>query len=147
MRALRLYDEMGRITEENLTMHDPGAFVSFHEDPRINSAGKSWLRAQAGGRWVKFFYDSENVVRTLRQQEPGKEETIVTTYNEHGDPVVEITTTTSGDSGESASYSEMRYTYRYDQAGNWTERVAEYRSSPQGTFQAAVTVRRTLEYF
>ncbi len=147
MKAVCRYDEKGRVLEERLTMNDPGAFAPMHEDIGVTNAVKGWLRAQADDRWVKFFYDSENLVRALRQQEPGKDETIVTTYNEYGDPVVEITTTRSAE-GEETSYSEMRHTYQYDHVGNWTEKVSEYRLSPHDALQATrFTIRRALEYF
>jgi hypothetical protein len=151
--AMRIYDQMGRVTEEERTIHDPAAFLpaALRTQLSSNHQIKEWMNGWAGNRSVKFFYDSENqVIRTVRLG-PDKEEAVVTTYNEHGDPEVEITTTKPIIGGDAeatqSSYSETRYSYQYDQAGNWTEKAEAYRPSPEGAFEAPTTIRRILEYF
>jgi hypothetical protein len=44
-------------------------------------------------------------------------------------------------------YSEVRYSYKYDDHENWIEKTMSYRSSPDGTFPASSTVERTLTYY
>jgi len=41
-------------------------------------------------------------------------------------------------------YSDVRYSYKYDDRENWIEKAMSYRSSPDGTSQR--TVERTLTY-
>jgi hypothetical protein len=38
--------------------------------------------------------------------------------------------------GLPSSYSETRYSYQYDQHGNWTEKTVSYRSSSDAAFQS-----------
>ena len=88
----------------------------------------------------------------LRRRIFNREEEIETTYNEQGDKASEITRTISaGGSGDEPpgppEYSEARYSYQYDDYGNWTEQAVSYRSSPDGTFQSSFETRRTLTYY
>ena len=80
---------------------------------------------------------------------------IETTYNEHGDKAGEITRSTEigSEKEQSASrpglpaYSEVRYSYQYDDHDNWTEEIVSYRSSPGGVFESSSGRRRTLTYY
>ena len=88
----------------------------------------------------------------LRRRIFNREEEIETTYNEQGDKATEITRTISAGGTEDAplgpsEYSEARYTYQYDDYGNWTEQAVSYRSSPDGAFQSPLETRRTLTYY
>ena len=79
---------------------------------------------------------------------------IETTYNEHGDKAAEITRSTEigSEQEQSASrpglpsYSEVRYSYQYDDH-NWTEEIVSYRSSPGGAFESSSGRQRTLTYY
>jgi hypothetical protein len=44
-------------------------------------------------------------------------------------------------------YSEVSYSYKYDDRGNWIEKVSSYRSSPDGTFQPSSVIKRVLTYY
>jgi len=45
------------------------------------------------------------------------------------------------------SYSEVRYSYQYDQHENWIEKAVSYRSSPDATFQSSTVIKRTVTYY
>lgn len=151
--AVRIYDQMGRVAEEKFTMHDPAAPLPAAWSSLIsaNQQIKDWVIAQSGIYSAKFFYDPKNrVVRTLKQTFDTETE-VATSYNEHGDPEVESTTSRpiAHDDREvpPSSNSEARFSYKYDQAGNWTEKTTAYRYSPEGEFKPVATIQRTLEYF
>ena len=81
-----------------------------------------------------------------------RQEEIETTYNEHGDTESEITRSTrlaeeTDPAPSSPSYSEVRYSYQYDQHENWIEKAVSYRSSPDGTFQSSTVTKRTVTYY
>ena len=50
-------------------------------------------------------------------------------------------------SNESSDESWQRYEYRYDERGNFIERVVSGRSVPDLDFHRAVVERRTISYF
>jgi hypothetical protein len=142
--ATRTYDELGRVVEEKLVMEDP--MPIFPSAVRSNPDATGWMNAHAGVYSIKFFYDSANrVTRTVRQN-LDQEDVVVTTYNELGDPALEITTSRPvAGSDEGTTAAETRYSYQYDQAGNWTEKIAL--NLAEGAVVATVMTRRNLEYF
>lgn len=150
--AIRIYDTMGRVSEETLTMHVPSAFwpAALRPHLRVNNEIKERMNAGIGSRSVKFFYDSDRTIRTVKRARD-EEVVVVTACNEHNDPEVEITTARAVVAGDTvttlASYSEVRHSYQYDHARNWTEKTSECRTSPEGAFSAPMTIRRALEYF
>jgi hypothetical protein len=84
------------------------------------------------------------------------EERVETAYNEHGDKAAEITRSTqiaseeeqsAAASPELPSYFEARYSYQYDDHGNWTREIVSCRSSPDSAFGPSGERRRTVEYY
>jgi hypothetical protein len=88
--------------------------------------------------------------RILNQKEDTE-----TTYNEHGDIESEVTRRVevaaepdpAAASALSPYYSEIRYSYRYDEHGNWIEKTGSSRSSPDEAWQPSTSVTRTLTYY
>ena len=146
--AVRVYDHAGRVTEERLTIHSLAAYIptALSSNDTVNE----WLKSRGSSHSVEFFYDSGiHPTRTVRRDH-NKEDVVVTSYNEHGDPEVEITTSKNmvDGNGEAPSlHWETRYSYQYDERGNWTERVVASRSGEERAFTTAMTYKRTLEYF
>ena len=70
-------------------------------------------------------------------------ETIVYTYNEHGDTLTEVTTNTS-EGSESYTYT---YTYEYDSHGNWTKMTCTMTSSNSSYEPRTWTNERTIVYY
>lgn len=152
-RAVRSYDQKGRIAEENLTMFSPAAYFPPDLLPSISANEQVKGRLNRRIRSIKYFYDSgDQPVRTL-YYDPDQEVEVITSYNEHGDLAFERATARAkvddGDAGtaDPSSYSEIRYSYQYDQAGNWTQKAVLGRSSAESSFVLTLTWRRTLEYF
>jgi len=116
---------------------------------------KNLMSGQAGMSSVSNEYDEQGRVKQKTERFFNQVNTIDTTYNEHGDKVVEITRSTEigSEKEQSASrpglpsYSEVRYSYQYDDHCNWTEEVVSYRHSAEGAFESSSARRRTLTYY
>ena len=109
------------------------------------------MNGRAESYTVSNRYDTEGRVIHTDRRIFNEEHEIVTTYNEHGDTESEITRSTRPESenespGQASPplYLEARYSYQYDQHGNWTEKTASYRSSPDGEFQSSTVSKRSL---
>jgi RHS Repeat len=168
-RALRTYDAKGRVIEEKQVLEDPTAM--FPSDARAKWMEESGLSADQlrqemlaqfkklmAGRplySVSHSYDTRGRVNRTTRRIVDREEEIETTYNEHGDTESEITRSTrSGEEPDPTApppgplaYSEVRYSYQYDQHENWIEQESSYRHSPDGAFQPTTVTKRTLTYY
>jgi YD repeat-containing protein len=169
-RAVRTYDAQGRVIEEKQILDNPESI--FPSEARAKMLEESGLSAdqlrlelgaqltklmagQSGPYSVSYSYDTHSRVKHTSRRIFNQEEEIETTYNEHGDTGSEITRSTrSGSETDPStptpslpSYSEVRYTYQYDQQGNWIEKAVSYRSTPDGTFQSSTVIKRTLAYY
>lgn len=156
-RTLRTYDAAGRIVEEKLVHDDivtmlpasarteilqtPGASLDDLRDQLTKLMG-----GQSGPASTKFTYDAHGRVIHKTRRVFNLVSEIDITYNQQGDPVVEITRTTHAD-GSPDEYSEEHHTYQYDDHVNWTEKLDSYCSIPGGTPVPSDTIRRTLTYF
>ncbi len=162
-RALRTYDVQGHITEEKQVLASPETMIPADARAQLlqeSGASIEELRehltnlmgGQAGPYSIAYGYDSQGRQTMLRRRIFNREEEIETTYNEHGDKTTEITRTISAGGTKDEplgppEYSEARYTYQYDDFGNWTEQAVSYRSSPDGAFQSSIATRRTFTYY
>lgn len=162
-RLVRKYDNQGNILEEKETMDDPLAMIPDADQNKIlNASGMSVddLRGEfakfLGGTPAEMFsttytYDKQGrKSKTARKAFNHADDTVETTYNDHGDVDVEITRSNLGSGDEKPQeprYSEAHYSYEYDSYGNWTEKEVSYRSSPEGNFTSSFETQRTFEYF
>ena len=163
-RALRTYDAEGHVNEEKQILDD---LVSmFPPEVRMKMLDESGLSpdqlrqelgaqltnlmaGQADTYSVSYRYDSSgHLVHTCRRIFNHLEE-VETTYNEHGDVASEITRSTqlAGDDKSTASFSEVHYSYEYDQQGNWTVKTVSYPSSSDAAFQPSTVSKRSLTYY
>jgi hypothetical protein len=167
-RALRTYDEVGRVIEEKQILDNPEAmFPSEIRAKMLEQSGLSdfqlrqelreqltkLMAGQSGPYSVSYRYDTHDRVNHMSRRIFNREEEIETTYNEHGDTESEITRSTRlGETDptlptpSSPSYTEVRYSYQYDQHDNWIEKAVSYRSSPDVTFQPSAVTKRTVTY-
>src|ERR1022692_86199 len=128
-RAERTYDAQGHVLEEKQILDNPETMIPA--ETRAQMLEQSGLSADQ-----------------LQQE-------IETTYNEHGDAASEITRSTrlveqtdpSTPAAGLPPYSEVRYSYKYDQRDNWIEKSSSYRSSPDAAFQSSTVIKRTLTYY
>jgi hypothetical protein len=168
-RAVRTYDAPGHIAEEKQILDDPVKI--FPPDTLATMLEKSGLSANqlqqelrtqftklmggnSGPYSVSYSYDVQGRVTHTSRRIFNHEDEIETTYNQQGDIKSEITRSTRlpGASDPtpapaSPSYSETSYSYRYDQQGNWIEKAASYRSSPDGEFQSSTVTKHKLTYY
>ena len=165
-RAVRVYDVDGRVSEEQQILDNPETIIPAEAREEIlKSSGATvqelreqltkLMGGQAGPFSIAYRYDTEGRLRQTQRRIFNEEGVIVTTYNEHGDKATEVTRTRSiGSETEQntsgarlPAYSEVRYSYQYDQHNNWTEELVSYRSSPDGAFESSTRLRRSLTYY
>jgi hypothetical protein len=168
-RTLRTYDTEGRVIEEKQILEPEMLFNSEDRAKMVEESGVSaeQLRQQLregilkllGGR--SEFYSFSNRYDTRGRLSHGSilaaryQGEVEITYNEHGDRELEIgqgshlnAESDPNNVAPSTSYSETRYSYKYDQHDNWIEKVESRRSSPDSPFQfSSPAVKRTLAYY
>jgi YD repeat-containing protein len=157
-RAVRVYDQQGNVKEDKQILDDP--INIFPEETRAKLASTPGqadaLRAQLtqlmgehkGFSSVGYTYDAQGRVIEMARQVFNRVDRIETTYNEQGDVAGEKTLSTQvGEQEQTPQDPETRYTYHYDQRGNWTEKITLYSTSARGAFETSATARRTLSYF
>jgi YD repeat-containing protein len=165
--ALRIYDAEGRIIKEEQVLENPETMIPSHfrtkmqEDSGISEDQlRQELRAQLtklmaghlGPYSVTYIYDSDGRVIHTRRRVFNQEDEIETAYNAHGYIESEITRSTrektgSGTTDPSSVYSEVQYTYEYDNHSNWIRKSVLYRASPDGEFKTSSVTTRTLAYY
>jgi YD repeat-containing protein len=169
-RAIRTYDAQGNVLEEKQILENPETMFPAEIRAKIlEESGLSpdqlqqELRTQltklmaghSGPYSVSYRYDTHGRVHHTNRRIFNHEDEIETTYNEHGDTESEITRSPrSGAESDPAtpassapSYSEVRYSYQYDQHGNWTEKAVSYRSSSDAAFPSSTVIKRSLIYY
>jgi hypothetical protein len=167
MHATRTYDSQGRVLAEK-QFHDNFApmFAPEVQEKILQESGLSSeqlatlvqaeLPKLMGGHseayTISYAYDAHGRVSHTSRRIFNHQDEIDTTYNEHRDIESEITRSTEIRAEGSPSpgqppYSEIRYSYQYDEHGNWTEKTTGYRSSPDENFQPPSTIKRTLTYY
>jgi hypothetical protein len=163
-RAVRIYDTQGHVTEEKQILDSPEMIIPVEVRAKIleaSGASREELReqltklmgGQAGPFSIAYRYDKQGRVEQVRRRIFNQEQLIDTTYNENGDTDTEITRSVQVESKKEQDapglppFSEVRYSYQYDDRGNWTEQIVSYRSSPGGAFESSSVRRRTLMYY
>jgi hypothetical protein len=169
MHATRTYDSQGRVLAEK-QIHDSfvAMFASEAQEKILQESGLSPeqlatvvqadLSKLMGGHTeaytISYAYDVHGRLSHTSRRIFNQQDEIDTTYNDHGDVDSEITRSTEipnadgmpPDAGRSP-YSEVRYSYQYDEHANWTEKTTAYRSSPDENFQSSSRIKRTLTYY
>jgi hypothetical protein len=169
-RAVRTYDAQGRVLEEKQIWDNPIAMFPLEARAKIlEESGLSddqllhelrtqlprLMADQPGPYSVSYRYDTHGRVHHTNRRIFNEGQEIETLYNEHGDIASEITRGT-GLIGETdattaaprlPSYSEVRYSYQYDQHENWIEQAITSRSNLDGAFQSSTVTKRTLTYY
>lgn len=158
-RVARTYDEKGNIAEEIESLPDPVVLLPRQSRERMlqeSGASVQDLREQltklmaghSGPHSVKYVYDAQGRLVKTRRRIFNREETIETSYNDHGDATSEVTQgTRPGDAHDESLYSEAVYSYQYDSHGNWTERTVSYRHKPDDPFKLTTRTLRSLTYY
>ncbi len=169
-RALRTYEAQGRVIEEKQILDNPETIIPSKARAKILEQSDlpadqlrqelrtqitKLMAGQSGPYSVSYIYDTHDRINHTSRRIFNRAEEIETTYNEHGDTESEITR--SARLGEETdpttpapwlpSYSEVRYSYQYDQHENWIEKAVSYRSSPDATFQSSTVIKRTVTYY
>jgi hypothetical protein len=110
---------------------------------------------QPGPYSVSYRYDTHGRVHHTSRRIFNQEQEIETIYNERGDIETEITrdlrlgreTDPTTPAPSLPSYSEIRYSYQYDEHDNWIEQAMSSRFSPDAAFQSSTVTKRKLTYY
>ncbi len=169
-RTLRIYDAHDRILEEKqildnlVTMFPPDARAKILEESGLSPGQlRQELHAQLtklmGGQpepySISYIYDTHGRITHTSRRIYNHRDEIETIYNEQGDVSSEVTRATrvdeESDPGTAAPgpppYSEVSYSYKYDDRENWIEKAISYRSSLDGAFQPSTVTKRVLTYY
>jgi YD repeat-containing protein len=169
-RSVRTYDAQGRVLEEKQILDSPEMMFPAEVRARmLEQSGLSpddlWqgvrtqltklMGGEPGFYSISYGYDSHGRVSHTDRRIFSMQEQIETTYNEHGDVESEITrrvrsageTDPSTPSAGLPEYSEVGYSYKYDDHENWIEQSISYRSSPGAPFQSSTVTKRSLTYY
>lgn len=162
-RAIRIYDQQGRIAEEEQILESPEKILPAEHVARIlQESGRSLeelrgeltkvMGGQKGVHSVAYSYDeSGRTTKTLRRVFSHLA-TIETSYNERGDKAAEITREKHVGEPEPGTagpppYSEARFSYEYGGHDNWVRQTVFWRLSPDAEFQSSSKHRRILSYY
>jgi YD repeat-containing protein len=157
-RAVRVYDPQGNVKEEKQILDDPinifpaEVRAKIASEPGQADAVRAQLTQAMGGHEgftsIGYTYDTQGRVIEQTQQFFNMVERTETTYNEQGDVAGEKRLSTQeGEQEQPPQSPETRFTYHYDQHGNWTEKIALQSTSARGAFEPTYTTRQTLTYF
>lgn len=163
-RAIRTYDEDGRVSEEHVVWDRPEKLFPAQVYADVLKAGipieefrrqmMEVMGGHSGPSSIAYTYDAQGRVTQIRRRIFNDEYTSEIAYNEHGYKALEIERRARiGDqSGQPQrpglpSYSEVRYSYEYDDRGNWTKETVSYRSGPDEAFVSSTGRRRQLTYY
>jgi hypothetical protein len=164
-RAVRIYDAQGRVSEEKQILDNPETLIPAEMRAEILKASgasreelhehlRRLMGGQAGLFSIAWSYDQRGRITQTLRRIFNEEHTIETTYNNHDDKEVEITRSKQIGGEEQSQprpglprYSEVRYSYEYDDRGNWTKETVSYRSNPDGKFESSPPRLRILSYY
>lgn len=163
--ALR-YDEGGRLVEETQISEIeetlPSDMLAMLNPAQIETVKASFGFGEGRQRWQQLHrYDNEgHRVETISRMGAFDNGRKKMTYNQHGDLSEMQSTRDSKEIGiddegrvvepsepRRAHNSEARYSYQYDEHGNWIERVISIRREPDKPFTVSSVDRRSLTYF
>lgn len=173
-RAERKYDSAGRVSSENSTMENPQFLIPAAIRAQIlkeSGASAEELNQEIRKKMFgsadpsedfSYAYDAQGRMTEVRVRSAFSGEQVTTTsYDDHGNAVLERTTRKAPPqaAGEDDSETlrlppeafppllEQRSTYIYDSFGNWTERTSSSRGSADAPFENARTIHRTITYY
>jgi len=148
------YDDAGRLMEEAQTRSEEVLPPEMLASRGFFGAGGDSIR-----RTHAYDAQGRRVETRSNIGPPGFDRKTVT-YNEHGDPLVEVDEHEERDyaideegriadspTRANARRSEARFRYDYDPQGNWVSKTVEGRPGSQDEFSLSAVERRIIAYF
>jgi len=157
------YDDAGRLVEEAQTNSQEVLPPEMLAD--LNTAQLEIVRRFFGAgtesiRRIHAYDEHGRRVETRTKIGPLDCDRKTVSFNEHGDPLVEVDEHEERDHGiddegrisdgrdpQNVSRSEARFRYDYDGHGNWVSKTVECRSGSEDEFSLSSEERRTITYF
>jgi hypothetical protein len=167
LRVILTRDTAGRLVREETRSGDEPPFpiaealekASEEERAAATAFFEQLFNPQKAIYCTTYSYDDRGRRTTRLMSIAGINETSTTwNYDEHDNPIREIEERTSGElepdeSGnlqrlnEKSFRHEVRYEYKYDSYGNWTERVVSLQYEANPHFQRSTIERRDISYY
>jgi hypothetical protein len=169
LRVMLERDAAGRLLSEQAQFGDLSPFQMFGSDlpPETPAEEREAIAATIqqlfGARktWAKTSYrydDRGRRVECVRSLTDVHEERTTSQHDDNDNPALQITEGISRElrhdaSGnlqpldQTSSRREVRFDYKYDPQGNWTERVVSVRLEVNPEFQRSNIERRVIEYY
>jgi len=157
------YDEAGRLIEEAQTNSEevlPSEMLASLSPAQLQTARAFFGVGRESIRCTHSYDGQGHRVKTRLNMGPLAVDSKTVTYNEHGDPILEVDDhegrefaiddegqATDSPTRESVSRSETRFRYDYDSQGNWVSKTIEGRSRTEDEFTLSAVERRTITYF
>lgn len=154
-------DRMGRILEEKLQPGDVPVDIGdrFPEEMRV-TVQKLFNDYFTQGRATHKYDEAGNRIEMVRDSGASGKDTRRTRFNEHGDKILEESESLDRHMDFDMQGSEIpdsvkthtqhtivRFEYKYDDRGNWTEQSQWTRAEPDQEEFRSMLVKRTLTYF
>jgi hypothetical protein len=167
-RVVFIRDSNGRLLSEDNYFGEQGLFPDLKK--RLEGIATEYQES-ATDFLNKLFSPTQSFMSTKYEYDPnGKtisrarvmsalsEERTVFRYDDHGNPIEETTEDYNREAGidengelraaaENTRKYQMRFEYRYDAQGNWTERIVWNRHEPNPDFQRSNVERREISYY
>jgi YD repeat-containing protein len=160
LQVIRTRDRAGRVLTEEAFQN---ASVLAPHQPEMSQQEREVMIAMLaqvyGSIRTTNEYDADGRL-VQRTQAMGALGGTVTTYihNEHGDVAEQSQVSTNremrvGEDGQTEATPDVtrthdtRFSYEYDESGNWTSRVVSARITADGVFAPSTIERRTIEYY
>lgn len=162
-RLTRTYDVKGRVADSSYIIEDFEILLPPEERERLaaDPAASEEMRAQVmkslGDQRsllrISYIYDDEGRLSEKHIRDGSARETITKIiYNDHGDEMEEIRTTSGGLNPPKEAASSPVELYdahfnQYDSFGNWVEKVVNSPSGADDPPKALSVTRRTITYY
>lgn len=168
-RVVQSYNATGKIAETSVVIDGIAGLLPSDLKARLMTEPGAAEEMQrqlgellgAGHEMFKriYIYDGAGLLSESRDYLGANQETVTKfVYDGNGNKVTEFARTTGevnrvrtesggAEPGALAQESEVTYTYKYDDHGNWIEQITRSRPGPSEPFSSPTVCRRTITYF
>ena len=154
-------DQEGRVLTERMEFASPSSLIGSTIDTDMPPDERAALIELLGTLFdaqtlsgATYAYDEKGRrVEIFRRMGRLGEEHVTVRYDDFDNPVENVTIDVSREMENGAVKSEetrvhrVRFEYRYDAHGNWTERIVWHRTEPNQDERRSNIVRRTITYY
>jgi YD repeat-containing protein len=163
-RMTRTYDSYGHVTDESYVIENIMSTLPPEAQRQVSADRLASAALLTRLELIQRSYAYDDKGRVVEKHERtgfAREEITKITYNDQDDEIEEVSTSSGDlnnpqneDSSKASSVrslpdeqSDVRFSYTYDSAGNWTEKTTSARWGEDASFKVTSTERRTITYY